>query len=442
MKKLLSLLLVLAMLAAIFVACDDEPTAPAEPPADNTSTHTAPAWKDLEEVLKTSEVKNFDAVSLSDTATDYVLLDVANYGKILVRLFPDVAPETVQNFKALVSEGFYDGLIFHRVIENFMIQGGDPKGDGTGGSPKNIKGEFKNNGFENNLKHLRGVVSMARRGDDMNSASSQFFICHQNFASGNGDYAAFGYVVYGMETVDKIARVKTNSGDKPQTDVVITSTKFANVPAEALIAPPDPLDLLPVSTEATDYVLLDVENYGKILIHLYPDEAPETVANFKALVADGFYDGLTFHRVIRGFMIQGGDPMGNGTGGSDTTITGEFESNGIENRIPHIRGVLSMARNVKNPDDEESKNSASSQFFICQGAESNLSHLNGDYAAFGYVLEGMDVVDKIANVSVNNNNKPRTTVRITSIKFVTVAADAYDDPIAEQLTPAEPPVGQ
>ncbi len=416
MKKILSLLLVLAMLATVLVACSKEPEDDPQETTSPTTPHVAPKFEDID--LK--NVLDLAPVTLSDTATDYVLLEIANYGKILIRLFPDVAPETVANFKMLVSQGFYDGLIFHRVIKDFMIQGGDPDGNGTGGSPDNIKGEFKNNGFENNLKHLRGVVSMARRGDDMNSASSQFFICHQNFASGNGDYAAFGYVAYGMDVVDKIANVQTNSADKPYTDVVISSARFANVPAEAMM---DPLDRFAVTTEATDTVLLDIENYGKILVRLYPDKAPITVANFKTLVASGFYNGLTFHRVIKGFMIQGGDPKGNGTGGSDTTITGEFSANGIENDISHVRGVLSMARG-------NDMNSASSQFFICQGATENLAHLDGNYAAFGYVLDGMDVVDAIASVSTDIYDKPRTTVRITSAKFVVVPEGTYTDPIA------------
>ena len=230
MKKLISLLTLLAILTATLVACKREAEAP-----EDTST-TAPAQNAVKfQDIDLSSVVNFDAVTVSETATDYVLLDVADYGKILIRLYPDVAPKTVANFKSLVAEGFYDGLIFHRVIEDFMIQGGDPQGTGMGGSPNNIKGEFKKNGFENNLKHVRGVVSMARRGDDMNSASSQFFICHQNYASGNGSYAAFGYVVYGMNVVDKIAKVSTDSNDKPLTNVVIASAKFANVPAEAMV---------------------------------------------------------------------------------------------------------------------------------------------------------------------------------------------------------------
>ena len=425
MKKLIAMLLLLVMLSTLLVACGN----PEEQKPDNTEPTTQQNAVKFEDI-DLSSVVNFDLVTTSEAPTDYVLLDVASYGKILIRLYPDVAPETVANFKALVASGFYDGLTFHRVIEDFMIQGGDPKGDGTGGSSTNIKGEFKDNGFENNLKHMRGVVSMARS-NDPNSASSQFFICQgpeQQISHLDGSYAAFGYVIYGMNVVDAIAKLE-GANETPTEKVVITSAKFANVPAEAML---DPLDMLTVSTEATDYVLLDVAGYGKILIHLYPDAAPETVANFKALVASGFYDGLTFHRVIKNFKIQGGDPTGNGTGGSGTTIPGEFASNGIENPISHVRGVVSMARS----DDP---NSATSQFFICQGPIENLDHLDGDYAAFGYVIAGMETVDAIANVSVNISNKPKTTVRITSAKFVVVEEGAYDVPSIEDLSKTESP---
>ena len=158
-----------------------------------------------------------------------VVIEMENGGEIELELYPEIAPITVKNFEKLVSEGFYDGLIFHRVIKNFMIQGGDPEGPGAGGSPDNIKGEFANNGFENNLKHVRGVVSMARRGNDMNSASSQFFICQKDYARGDGDYAAFGFAAYGMDVVDKIANVRTNATDKPYVRVTIESIEFAEV---------------------------------------------------------------------------------------------------------------------------------------------------------------------------------------------------------------------
>ena len=133
---------------------------------------------------------------------------------ILIELYPEVAPITVKNFEKLVSEGFYDGLIFHRVIKGFMIQGGDPEGTGMGGSKEKIKGEFAQNGVKNDLKHTRGVISMARSMMP-NSASSQFFIMHQDAPHLDGGYAAFGKVVEGMEVVDEIAQTPVDFSDKP-----------------------------------------------------------------------------------------------------------------------------------------------------------------------------------------------------------------------------------
>lgn len=157
----------------------------------------------------------------------HVLITMADgLGEIKLELIPEYAPATVENFLSLVKTGFYDGLTFHRVIEGFMIQGGDPKGDGTGGSDKNIYGEFSANGFKQNvLKHSRGVVSMARSGHP-DSASSQFFIVHQDSPHLDGGYAAFGKVISGMEVVDKIAAVETDENDKPVTPVVIESIKI------------------------------------------------------------------------------------------------------------------------------------------------------------------------------------------------------------------------
>lgn len=146
-----------------------------------------------------------------------------------------------------------------------------------------------------------------------------------------------------------------------------------------------------METEAEDLlsgkhnVEIDIKDYGKISVELDADTAPITVTNFVNLAESGFYDGLTFHRIIDGFMIQGGDPDGNGTGGSDKEIKGEFSENGVENNISHVRGVISMARSMD-------VNSASSQFFIVQ---TDSTYLDGSYAAFGHVIEGMEVVDKI-----------------------------------------------
>ena len=132
-----------------------------------------------------------------------VEIDVKDYGIIKLELDADTAPITVTNFVNLAKDGFYDGLTFHRIIDGFMIQGGDPNHNGTGGSKKNIKGEFSSNGVENNISHVRGIISMARSNDN-NSASSQFFIVHQDSTFLDGNYAAFGHVTEGMEIVDKI----------------------------------------------------------------------------------------------------------------------------------------------------------------------------------------------------------------------------------------------
>ncbi len=160
--------------------------------------------------------------------TNYVKLETTK-GIILVELYPDVAPITVENFQNLVNEKFYDGLIFHRVIKDFMIQGGDPEGTGLGGSSKTIKGEFKNNGVNNDLSHTRGVISMARNSISMDSASSQFFIVQKDSTYLDGDYAAFGKVIAGMDVVDKIASVNVDSNDKPTSIQKIKSIRFIKI---------------------------------------------------------------------------------------------------------------------------------------------------------------------------------------------------------------------
>ncbi len=149
-----------------------------------------------------------------------VIIEMDNGSQIKIELDPTVAPITVANFEKLVKEGFYDGLTFHRIIPGFMIQGGDPKGNGTGGSKENIKGEFASNGVNNPLKHTRGVISMARAMDP-NSASSQFFIMHADAPHLDGQYAAFGKVVEGMDVVDQITNERTDFRDAPLTKVVM-----------------------------------------------------------------------------------------------------------------------------------------------------------------------------------------------------------------------------
>ena len=155
-----------------------------------------------------------------------VTITMENGGVIKLELYPEIAPITVENFEKLVKQGFYDGLIFHRVIRGFMIQGGCPQGTGTGGPGWHIKGEFAQNGVKNPLRHVRGVISMARAFDP-NSASSQFFIMHADAPHLDGAYAAFGRVVEGMEAIDEIASVRTDMRDKPMVPQVIARMTLA-----------------------------------------------------------------------------------------------------------------------------------------------------------------------------------------------------------------------
>lgn len=188
-------LLIVAMLSIsclIFSGCDDSSSASSK--TQKTTTAAASSTN----------------VNIPDNAIT-AIIDVKDYGKITVALFPDDAPISVENFVKLAKDGFYDGLTFHRIISGFMIQGGDPLGTGMGGSDETIKGEFSANGVSNSLSHTRGAISMARS-QDYNSASSQFFIVHEDSTYLDGQYAAFGYVTDGIEVVDKICK------DTPVTD--------------------------------------------------------------------------------------------------------------------------------------------------------------------------------------------------------------------------------
>ena len=162
---------------------------------------------------------------------------------------------------------------------------------------------------------------------------------------------------------------------------------------------------------------IEVEGFGTIELELYPDKAPQSVYNFCSLARSGFYDGVIFHRVINGFMIQGGDPTGTGSGGPGYCIKGEFAINGVQNPLSHKRGVLSMAR-TSIPD------TAGSQFFIMHA---DGKFLDGQYAAFGMVLEGMDVVDEIASVATDRNDKPKAQQKMQSVTVDTLG-ETYPEP--------------
>lgn len=348
---------------------------------------------------------SMDTFEFPNPELPVVLIEVEGHGQIVAELYPEYAPITVHNFIGLVEDGFYDGLTFHRIMDGFMIQGGCPLGTGTGGSGEMISGEFADNGIENPLSHTRGVLSMARSWEH-DSASSQFFIMHGTERSLDGAYAAFGKVISGMEVVDSVVSSVTpldgNGTIDPDEHPVITEIRLINGEQiqleDYLVTDEDDgfasddtfdelsdVDIDDVLNLELPVVSIYIEGHGEIIAELYPEYAPITVWNFVELVEDGFYDGLTFHRIIDGFMMQGGCPLGTGTGGSGETIIGEFADNGIENPLRHTRGVLSMARSMEH-------NSASSQFFIMHQES---PWLDDAYAGFGRVIYGMRVVDSV-----------------------------------------------
>lgn len=212
--SLVTIFLGVAIVAAVVIAICVA-TAPAKPGAEVNMTEVK------------AEIDAFEVTDFAESkeVTEYVKLTVKDYGEIVIRLRPDIAPKSVANFQKLVKEGHYEGKIFHRVIQGFMIQGGAFDGTGKQHTADSIKGEFSANGVENNLLHLRGVISMART-DDMDSASNQFFICDKTSAHLDGKYAAFGYVLAGMDTVDKIAAVDKDGNNKPLENVIIEKATF------------------------------------------------------------------------------------------------------------------------------------------------------------------------------------------------------------------------
>ncbi len=334
-----------------------------------------------------------DSSSVSDSSSA-ASSEGKKEGTFVITLYEDKAPITCENFEKLVKDGFYDGLTFHRIVDGFCAQGGDPKGDGTGGSENTIKGEFSANGVENDLSHTKGVVSMARPGD-MDGASSQFFVCLSDdyVDTLDGKYAAFGKVTEGMEVVEDFQKVERTMGSdgkmsSPVRPVTIKKAKMIDDDADGNHRAQFTVSYTTGEKE------LNKDDFKKTTAEftaaLYKDKAPITCENFEKLVKDGFYDGLTFHRIIDDFVMQGGDPKGDGTGGSDETIKGEFSKNGVENDLSHTTGTLSMARSATDPD------SASTQFFICLSDKDTA--MDGQYAAFGRITDGLDKVLEISKV--------------------------------------------
>ena len=217
MKRMLAAILALAIILSLAACKKSGGKDEAEKPL---------TMADVKKEINSKKVSDFTE---TDEQTNYVKMTITGYGELVVRLRPDVAPVSAENFQRLVAKGYYNGKLFHRVYPGFMIQGGSEHGDGMPGSEPSIKGEFAANGVENKLSHIRGVLSMARA-QAMDSGSTQFFLMHADYTGLDGNYAAFGYIVAGLETVDKVCQVELgyngSEKSKPMTPVVLESAVF------------------------------------------------------------------------------------------------------------------------------------------------------------------------------------------------------------------------
>ena len=365
MKKFISLILALMLLALsafVFSSCGEMKSEPFE-----------------------AEV----SVNTEGHSLHYVEIAFKNYGKVSLTLDATVAPITVENFLKLANSGYYNNSYVARVQQGFVMQNSSGKGTNC------IKGEFSSNGVDNDLLHKKGIISMARNGLSMNSASDQFFIMLDANSYLDGDYAAFGWVTAGMNVVEAIAAdipdeaYADENGSlaeayMPMIEAVrVTGNNGVPSPYEETVPPAAEPFTPTVSVNTNGHTLHNVEmsikNYGKVTIVLDETDAPITVQNFLKLVKSGYYDGLSIVRIQEGFVAQMGD------GAGTESIKGEFSSNGVSNGLLHRKGVLSMAR-------AQSNDSASDQFFIMLDTATNL---DGDYAAFGWVTSGMNILEYI-----------------------------------------------
>ena len=413
--------LILAMMAvlAASIACGGEDEG--APPAASSAT-PAPAQQPQTPAMQWDAPP---AMSI-DTAKQYHATLRTSYGDITLELYPREAPVTVNNFVFLARQGYYDGVAFHRIVRGFMVQGGDPTGTGRGGPGYRFADE------QVTRDYVRGTLAMANSGP--NSNGSQFFIMHQDFDLPPA-YTIFGMVTAGLDILDAIANspVEIRPGGErslPLERIVIRSIEISETERTTSAAPSDEPPAVscetPSETSATPQpqeanmqwdsppaMSIDTEKqycatlrttHGDITVALYASEAPVTVNNFVFLARQGFYNGVRFHRIIRGFMVQSGDPTGTGRGGpgyrfADEPVTRDY-----------LRGTLAMAN--------AGPNTNGSQFFIVHQD----AGLPPAYTIFGMVTEGLDTLDAIANSPVGigpsgERSAPEEEILIQSVEI-------------------------
>ncbi len=475
MKKLLAFILCGITTAALVTGCGNkldisdnsgEPTASNGSSAGDSGSQTATEAPTPPENV---DIANFTAPKKGDKIIELTFKD---YGTVKFRLFPEYAEMGVENFTGLANDGFYDGLTFHRVIKDFMIQGGDPLGTGQGG--KSLWGSSFDGGTDAHLIHLPGAVAYANSGTT-SSNSSQFYIVTGSEVTDemlsyyeqkgilfsdnskemykqyggtpflDGNYTVFGQVFDGLDIIYQIQCTATDAKDKPLDDVIMESVRVTEYNDEELkwyisdytdFDDPTAHDVANFTEpEIGDEIIkMNIKDYGEVKIRLFPEYLSDASENFIELAKQGYYDGLTFHRVINDFMIQGGDPNGDGTGG-ESANGGKFDGGKYFNLV-HVAGALAYA----NSGDTSTNGS---QFYIVTGEECNDDYfteleaygksfsdkvkdayknagygypfLDGNYTVFGQVIDGLDVVFEVQKTETGAEDKPVKDVIIESV---------------------------
>ncbi len=468
-RKILTFLMCGVISAAVLSSCGKEIE------VEESETSDSAAQTDV-------DIANFTAPEKGETV---IIMNIKDYGEVKIKLFPEYADKGVENFVELAKSGYYDGLTFHRVIKDFMIQGGDPLGTGTGG--ESIWGGKFDGGTDPHLIHAAGAVAYANSGSTATDGS-QFYIvtgtvsdeATMDYYEANGysfsdqakeiyetvggapwldgDYTVFGQVYEGLDIIFKIQNVSTDtSNNMPMESVIMESVKVGEYdgeeinwyisdydeyqeetssaqtttsPAEANV----PVENFTAPEEGETVVNMKIKGYdGNIKIKLFPEYADKGVENFIGLAEEGYYDGLTFHRVIEDFMIQGGDPEGTGMGG-ESVWGGSFDG-GTDPHLIHAAGAIAYANSGSTATD-------GSQFYIVTGevyTDDEISELesygyqfsdaakevyttaggtpwlDGSYTVFGQVYEGLDIIFDIQKADTDGNDKPVDDVIIESV---------------------------
>lgn len=501
-KRILALMLALTVSMASFAACGKEDEKKSSIPGKSAAYNigTDKAYTADSNIITFSDPLNYTAPAQGEKI---VVMTIRNYGNVYIKLFPELVPDACENFTGLVEKGYYDGLTFHRIVRNFVAQGGDPEGTGRGG--ESLWGDKFACEFSSSLLHLNGAVSYARASGDLRNGSQFYFSVGadvdestlQSFYNTysksytqagidaylenggqpylDGDYTVFAQVFEGLDVINNIQQVKVDGNDKPVNNVVIEKAvvveyydglieemggTFTDSTASSDDNSVDLENLKPETTgdivtefaaaqnftapvEGEEIVVLDIKDYGTVKIKLFPELVPNACENFKSLAASGYYDGLTFHRVIEDFIIQSGDPEGTGMGG-EAYGGGEIPCE-FSNSLVHTLGAIAYARSPYSL-------TCQSQFYFVTGYETldeemfdyltaqngaqynsqteslyyekgGYPFLDGSYTVFGQVFEGLDVIMEISRVETDGNDKPLQDVIIEKAEVVEYSAE-------------------